>query len=399
MGKVRFLVVVLSVFILATCATPPRESAPEDPQKGELQGQVDGFQKSVAEKDAAILQLQGQVDSLQKTVPEKDATILQLQGQIADLQNQGTAKVPTIAKFQDGNTEVANSQDAATRSDAVPEPLQHQEKVSDERITATSARAGQVQAELDALKKRAAVKDSELGALNAKLAALGAANDELSANLASLGSGTQESQADFLARIAALSNEKSELQDRIGDLEKERDSLAILAAADEKDLDARISRLKTTFAAEIARGELDIKKVKDVLIVSVSDAVLFDPDSPKLRPTSLTILSQLAVIFKNAPEKIVRVEGNTAIAVSSADTLRLYPTSWHLGAARAANVVQYLQEQCGMDPHQLVAASLGEYRPQGDNSTESGKAQNRRVEFVLVTQDLYEIARLRSMTD
>jgi hypothetical protein len=52
MGKVRFFVVLLSIFILATCATPPRESPPEDPHKGELQGQVDGFQKSVAEKDA-----------------------------------------------------------------------------------------------------------------------------------------------------------------------------------------------------------------------------------------------------------------------------------------------------------------------------------------------------------
>jgi chemotaxis protein MotB len=399
MGKVRFFVVLLSIFILATCATPPRESPPEDPHKGELQGQVDGFQKSVAEKDATILQLQGHVDSLQKAIPERDATILQLQGQIADLQNQGTAKGPTIVQLQDGNTEVGSSQDAATRSEAVLEPLQYQNMASDERITAASARAGQLQAELDALKKSAAVKDLELGVLSAKLAGMGTTDDGLAVNLPSQESGIINLQADFRAQIRSLDKEKAELQDRISDLEKESDALAILAAADEKDLDARISKLKTTFAAEIARGELDIKKVKDVLIVSVSDAVLFDPDSPKLRPTSLAILSQLAAIFKNAPEKIVRVEGNTAIAVSSADTLRLYPTSWHLGAARAANVVQYLQEQCGMDPHQLVAASLGEYRPQGDNSTEAGKAINRRVEFVLVSQDLYEIERLGSMAN
>jgi chemotaxis protein MotB len=360
---------------------------------------VDGFQKSVAEKDATILQLQGHVDSLQKAIPERDATILQLQGQIADLQNQGTAKGPTIVQLQDGNTEVGSSQDAATRSEAVLEPLQYQNMASDERITAASARAGQLQAELDALKKSAAVKDLELGVLSAKLAGMGTTDDGLAVNLPSQESGIINLQADFRAQIRSLDKEKAELQDRISDLEKESDALAILAAADEKDLDARISKLKTTFAAEIARGELDIKKVKDVLIVSVSDAVLFDPDSPKLRPTSLAILSQLAAIFKNAPEKIVRVEGNTAIAVSSADTLRLYPTSWHLGAARAANVVQYLQEQCGMDPHQLVAASLGEYRPQGDNSTEAGKAINRRVEFVLVSQDLYEIERLGSMAN
>ncbi|MFZ4617530.1 MAG: hypothetical protein ACOYM2_15210, partial [Rectinemataceae bacterium] len=177
MGKVRFFVVVLSIFILATCATPPRESAPEDPHKGELQGQVDGFQKSVAEKDATILQLQGQVDSLQKTVPERDATILQLQGQIAGFRNQGTAEGTTSPRPQDDTIKAGNSQNAETRSDVVLEPLQYHKNGSDERVTATSARAGQVQAELDALRKSAAVKDSELGVLNAKLAALGAAND------------------------------------------------------------------------------------------------------------------------------------------------------------------------------------------------------------------------------
>jgi flagellar motor protein MotB len=86
------------------------------------------------------------------------------------------------------------------------------------------------------------------------------------------------------------------------------------------------------------------------------------------------------VAGSEAADRIVRVEGNTAVAVSSPEALRLYPISWHLGAARAANVVQYLQEKCGMDPLQLVATSLGELRPRADNSTEAGKSQNRRVD-------------------
>ena len=117
-----------------------------------------------------------------------------------------------------------------------------------------------------------------------------------------------------------------------------------------------------------------------------------------LRPESLPVLKTLADVYKLAPDRIVRVEGNTAIGASSPETLKLYPTSWHLGAARSANVVQYLQEKGGMDPLQLVAASLGEYRPKADNSTAAGKALNRRVEFVLLSRALYELDELQTAT-
>jgi len=188
---------------------------------------------------------------------------------------------------------------------------------------------------------------------------------------------------------------------RIGQLQKQVDDLQKqLAAKDATSGDqaaadsARINQLEAELVnmvdAEIARGDLEIRRSRDVLIVSVKDSVLFSPDSPRLRRESWRLLRQLADVFRKVPERIVRVEGNTAVATSSAATLRLYPTSWHLGAARAANVVQFLQEECSIDPLQLVAASFGEYRPRADNWTEEGKAKNRRVDFVLVSRATYE---------
>jgi chemotaxis protein MotB len=154
--------------------------------------------------------------------------------------------------------------------------------------------------------------------------------------------------------------------------------------------------LRTEFSAEIARGDLDIKRFRDILVISVNAAVLFAANSPALRPESLPILRELADVFKKAPDRIVRVEGNTAVGFTDAETLKLYPTSWHLGAARSANVVQYLQVTCGMDPMQLVAVSLGEFRPKADNATEAGRALNRRVDFVLIARALYELDQLKS---
>ena len=180
-------------------------------------------------------------------------------------------------------------------------------------------------------------------------------------------------------------------------LKKSDAALEMASQKEQKDLDARVAELKRLFAAEIAKGDLDIRRFRDVLIVSVKDFVFFAPDSPQLRPESFNLLKEMAGVIKSAPDRIVRVEGNTAVAISSPETLRLYPTSWHLGAARAANVVQFLQEKCGVDPLQLVATSLGQYRPRADNSTEEGQEKNRRVDFILVARDLYEIDQLKSV--
>jgi len=334
----RIAVVLVGIVFLVSCASQPKPAPQEDPRIGQLQSQVDDLQKQVA---------------------AKDSTIGDLQKQVAEL----TA----------------------------------QKKASDDQLAATNARLSQVQTELDSLQQTDAEKDAQINSLNAKIDALNKTNNDLAANLESLKSGSMKSQADYLAQINALNKDKAELQDKINELDKERAALEIEAQKDQKDLDARVAQLKQLFAAEIARGDLDIRRFRDVLIVSVKDSVLFGPDSPKLRPESLNLLKELGDVFKSAPDRIVRVEGNTAVAISSPETLRLYPTSWHLGAARAANVVQFLQDKCGVDPLQLVATSLGQYRPRADNSTEEGKAKNRRVDFILVARNLYEIDQLKSV--
>jgi len=341
--------------------------------------------------DPRIGQMQGQINDLQKSNTDKDATVKQLQDQIA-------ADETTIKQLQAGNTEVSNLQKDIEAKKAEILQLQAHAKTSDDQVAATSARVNQIQAELEGLKQRSAAKDAELTSLNQKLAALTKTNADLAANVDSLKSGTTKTQAEYVAQIDHLNKDKVDLQDKISALEKERDTLAIAALADQKDLDARVAQLKSTFSQEIARGDLEIRRFRNILIVSVKDSVVFDPDSPKLRQESLALLTKLAIVFKADPNRIVRVEGNTAVALSSAEAMKLYPTSWQLGAARAANVVQYLQEKCSMDPLQLVATSLGEFRPRADNSTEAGKAKNRRVDFILVAKQLYDVDQLQAVT-
>lgn len=346
MKIVRSIMILGCIVVLFSCATPPK-ATPEDPRIG---------------------QLQGQVDSLQKQSATKDTTIGQLQKQLADLQSQMT-------------------------------DLTAQKTLADDQVVATNARIGKIQADLDTANQDDAAKIVELNTLKAKLATLQKTSTALLADLASLKSGMTKTEADYLTQIASLNNDKAALQDKIDELAKQQEAMAIAAQQSEKDLMARVAQLKSLFSKEIARGDLDIRKFRDILIVSVKDSALFAPDSPRLRPETMKLMKELADVFKAAPDRIVRIEGNTAVATSSPESLELYPTSWQLGAARASNVAQYLQEQCGMDPKQLVATSLGEFRPRADNSTEAGKAQNRRVDFVLIARSLYEIDQLRTVAE
>ena len=46
-------------------------------------------------------------------------------------------------------------------------------------------------------------------------------------------------------------------------------------------------------------------------------------------------------------------------------------------------VTRFLVTQ-GMDPKHLSAAGYGEFDPVGDNTSDDGKQQNRRIEIILV---------------
>lgn len=263
-----------------------------------------------------------------------------------------------------------------------------------DQLTAANARAGQLEDQIAGLKQDIAAKSAQIDSLTSKLATEQQTNSTLSQNLDALKSGATKNDAEYLSQIAALNKDKSALQDQLTSLQKEQAAVDAQIRQGELDLNDRIARLENLFAAEIQSGDMEIRRYKDILIVSVMESVFFVPDWPTMLPGGQDLLKKLAPAFKETPERIVRVEGNTAVAVSSPESLKYYPTSWHLGAARAAAVVSYLQNSCGMDPRQLVATSFGEYKPVASNATEQGKRENRRVDFILVSRDLWDISKL-----
>jgi len=92
---------------------------------------------------------------------------------------------------------------------------------------------------------------------------------------------------------------------------------------------------------------------------------------------SFDLLNAIATAANECPELKINIEGHT-----DSDGSEDY--NQRLSEARANLVVAYLSEN-GVERNRMTATGVGETRPIGDNSTDAGKAQNRRIEFI-VTQ-------------
>ena len=132
--------------------------------------------------------------------------------------------------------------------------------------------------------------------------------------------------------------------------------------------------------------EIEITQTSQGIRLSFEDQVLFEFGKADINPAGFTMLDQIAKAIKKVP-KAVRVEGHTDnIPIQTAR----FPSNWELSVARAVKVVKYFAEVGNVDPHRLSAVGYGESRPVVANDTASNRAQNRRVEILLITEDKEE---------
>ena len=126
--------------------------------------------------------------------------------------------------------------------------------------------------------------------------------------------------------------------------------------------------------------DVDVKVLKGVVYISLSDNMLFKSGSYEVSNQAKQTLEKIAKILKDFKDFDVLVEGNTDNVPISKTNIR---NNWDLSALRASSVVQVLQNDFGINPARLSAAGRGEFNPVTDNDTEVGKQRNRRTEIII----------------
>ena len=144
---------------------------------------------------------------------------------------------------------------------------------------------------------------------------------------------------------------------------------------------AYIGRKMDRQAAEIRKNVpgAEVIEAGEGLIVKFDSGILFDVNKAELKPNAKTNIENLAATMKNNPETNIMVIGHTDADGSDSH-------NYSLSERRAAAVKAYTAAH-GVSSSRLTTVGKGETEPIADNSTANGKAQNRRVEIVIVANE------------
>lgn len=185
---------------------------------------------------------------------------------------------------------------------------------------------------------------------------------------------------------SAIEGRVSDLEGMLGELRAESAELEAQVKAKEEELAALRAtqdELVAEFEQEIADGEIQVERLRGQLRVDMVNEILFDSGEAELKSEGKELLAKVAAVLEKT-DRIIQVQGHTDNVPIVGRLAATFPTNWELSAARAVNVVRFLQEGARLDPTKLSATALSEYRPRATNDTDEGKQKNRRIEILLV---------------
>ncbi len=182
----------------------------------------------------------------------------------------------------------------------------------------------------------------------------------------------------------------AEMRQEIDRLQGENRSLQAELETERIAKQARIAKMQSTYnelvdkmEAEIKRGEITISELQGKLTVNMVEKILFPSGSATIKPEGLKVLERVGDIVKGVEDKDIQVEGHTDDVPISSRLQEKFPSNWELSTARAATVVRFLRD-LGIAGERLSAVGYGPFRPVASNDTAEGRAQNRRIQIVLV---------------
>ncbi|WP_310992016.1 OmpA/MotB family protein [Aequorivita marina] len=207
--------------------------------------------------------------------------------------------------------------------------------------------------------------------------------------------------ADYNSKIQSLTDSNnSRLQDFDGvvvsenDKEKMNEALAKvdpqeLAEAktlrDSMNLIVSYNLKKNLDNSLVGEGEEDDIKIdidETVVMITISDKLLFSSGSDRVNPKANSLLERLANVINSEPALEVMVEGHT-------DSQTVKPgayikDNWELSVNRSTAVIRKLQDNYGVDPAKLIAAGRSSFHPLTENDTKDGRSKNRRTRIVIL---------------
>ena len=244
--------------------------------------------------------------------------------------------------------------------------------VSKKKYVALEQENGQLKSELTKEK----VENEEL---EAKFAAIQARVDQYNTKINSL---TEENNAKLVQVDGVVMSEDQRKAMR--ETLKSVPPAYLANARTLKDsMNAAVSYNLTSSMENVEEDEdININIEETVVMISISDKMLFKSGSYKISKKADSILQKIADVVNSEESLDLMVEGHTddkAFVNNSA-----IKDNWDLSVLRATAVVKRLQEDFNIAPEKLIAAGRAFYAPLNENDTDENRAKNRRTRIIIM---------------
>ncbi len=150
------------------------------------------------------------------------------------------------------------------------------------------------------------------------------------------------------------------------------------------NFDDLFSWVSATVESSTYSDKIDVTQTSSSRInIRFDNSIMFEGDSAVLLDSGKEALRQFMPGFKAVGNYIknIRVQGHTAEGLSAVN-------DWDLSAARACSVIKYMDFKVILDSNKYIAEGRAQYDPIADNNTAEGRNKNRRVELIIIRNDI-----------
>lgn len=189
---------------------------------------------------------------------------------------------------------------------------------------------------------------------------------------------------DQLSNLSVISKEGAEsIRKSLETIDAQRGELSTLNAQirskDSLNL-VLVMNLKRSLPNE-NDDDVNIKVDKGVVLISLSDNMLYKSGSSDISSKAGNVLEKIAKVINDYSTFDVLIEGNTDNVPISTSCIN---DNWDLSVKRATSIARALQKSYAVNPSRIIAAGRSEYNPKVANDTKENKSINRRTEIIIM---------------
>jgi chemotaxis protein MotB len=169
------------------------------------------------------------------------------------------------------------------------------------------------------------------------------------------------------------------------DTKSEEEMQAALDASHLAENEQKAEEIQEILQESGMADKVELSVTSDYVKMSLSGALLFESGQADIRQESEPVLQKIGTVLEKYADGTVDIEGHTDnIPISNAR----FANNDELSDARALSIFYYLRDNTALNPADIKHSGRGDYVPIADNSTEAGRARNRRVEIKIYNEKI-----------